>query len=186
MTAAVQCTKDLTAETVASEVLKIHPNGPIIVGVDEIASLSKDLDALCEVLSTISGFIKQIDIQSKGNSKVIAVVTALPATDLGSVSGRQPIMIEPVALDDSQSVDMLKKLCPEITDDAVKEICVMCGGHPRSLAVAATMYNGSMTKTVPTPENVAAKCLWKVGQGVGANAIAMALGEAYVDGDASR
>ena len=156
-------------------------NRPIIVAVDEIGNLSHNEDSLRCVLSTISGFAKEIWEQSMHQQQVIGLVTALPKLDLSSLSSRQPFFVRPPALSTEESGDFLKRQCKNISAREVEEIVTMCGGHPRSLAVSACKYKAN--NSVPRPDEVAQECNWKTSQGRVAKTVAAAIGEAFTQGD---
>ena len=155
----LSCEK-LTEESVATWVRaqKGVFNRPIIVAVDDIGKLSDSNHTLRGVLSTITRFAKEIWVQSMHQQQVIGLVTALPKLDLGSLSQRQPFFVQPSALSNEESEDFLKLQCGLISACEVEEIVMMCGGHPRSLAVAACKYNASTPNAVPTPYEVAQEC----------------------------
>jgi putative SOS response-associated peptidase YedK len=157
-------------------------NLPIILAVDEIASL-KNLLAMQAVLSAVAGLMKEFWALSSGQQKSVGLITALPSTDLTSLSQRQPVMITPQAFSNDESDEFLQQCCPDATPLQREEMALVCGGHPRSLAVAAIEFNETSPHVVPTPNQVAKKCYWKIGQGFKAKVVAAAIAEAYRFGD---
>ena len=177
--------RKLTSERVAMWVRAQNGvrNRPIIVAVDEIGNFLNEGSVRC-VLSEISEFIKEIWEQSMHQQQVIGLVTALPRVDLRSLSQRQPFVVRPAPLSAEESKEFLKQQCGTISAQEVEEIVTICGGHPRSLAVAACKYKSSTPNSVPRPDEVALACNWKSLEGI-AVTIATAIGEAFTQCDSA-
>ena len=180
-----QHTTELAAQAIAKFLLENTARGqPIIIAVDEIGML-ENVAVIREVLSAISLLIREVYSLSDKRKKreIIGLVTALPNVDIKSFSKRQPIVVSPVSLGRAAATKLLKKFAPSIKRAAVAEILCFCGGHPRSLAVAAQLYTNDHTRAVPHPKTVADGCMWKISQGSNAKALVSAISDAYRMGD---
>ena len=101
----------------------------------------------------------------------------------GLCHDRQPFVVRPRALSFEESEALLLQQCGTISVHEVEEIVTMCGGHPRSLTVAACKFKAKTPNSVPTPNEVALECNWKTSEGRPAGTIAGAIGEAFTQGD---
>jgi len=172
----------ITAAVVAKHILAHTKCSKIIVAVDEIASVSESVDAVRAVMSAIANFVVEVHTQSQGQQVAIGLVTALPATDLQSLSQRQPKLFSPTRLTDEEAARLLSQLLPAASDNAIQLLQLVCGGHPRSLAVAAQLMN-ARDGNPPDLRHLASDCMWKAAQGQTADVIADGICEAYEIGD---
>lgn len=137
------------------------------------------------MLSALATFIKEIFEQSQRQAKALGLVTALPNTDMTSLSDRSPEFVAPVALSVDESLRLLKAgvHATQAAPEHLKAMQLLCGGHPRSLATAAALYKSARPPAVPLPHTLAQGCLWKPTQGSSASVMAQALEDAYRLGD---
>jgi hypothetical protein len=171
---------------------------PVIIAVDELGMLSKgsqsqnsnDDPPVQGVLSVIAAIILEFKKHSTRPRSAIGLVTALPHLGLQSLSGRTVFPLDAVAFTQCEAKEFLLKNCRwtgsnrKRVESVVSEMLLYCGVHPRSLAVAAQLYN-TAAHQVPTPAAVARGCKWKNKQGPKEDDIRDAISESYSSGSKS-
>jgi hypothetical protein len=136
----------------------------VIIGVDEIGKLTNDTAVLGTVLSTLEAVMKDLKKLSRNS---IAIVTALPTVDITTASGRVLRHVLPPPLSDDEGRALLKTLVGGDRFEGEKreaDLNIMvryCGGHPRSLCVAAHAICENPSSGVPSPSQVAQGCKWQ-------------------------
>jgi hypothetical protein len=176
--------RELEVDEVANYLIE-SAKGPIIIGIDEVSCLSRNGDVLKAIVNTLTQLVKAL---RKKKAAIVGIITALPSLDIYWPSTRPLIPLRLPALTVLDSRNFFYSVLPPgfLTDRELEEVHHSCGGHPRSLAVAAVYIVDQRhrfgMKKIPSTEDIYDKCMWSLAGDDTAGEAAIAIVEMYNTG----